>query len=164
MSLKLEASEFKDLKGIEYFQFEEDFVEENMRCIPMIVRFKMDAVGIKLKLAEWSKFNRQERIDLAIMSIDSISCIKKYHNFLTKIIEQYTGNKATELIVEKNPDWANIHTIPLEMEQKVNALNLNLSVANWGKISPLKRFALIKLCRSNHENKNFKKAFIEFGL
>ncbi|WP_353849846.1 nitrate reductase associated protein, partial [Hydrotalea sp.] len=36
----------KPTKKIEYFQFEEDFVEENVRCIPMIVRFKMDAVGI----------------------------------------------------------------------------------------------------------------------
>ena len=38
--------------GKEGFVFEEDFVEENVRCIPMTVRFKMDAAGIKLKLAE----------------------------------------------------------------------------------------------------------------
>ena len=57
---------FKEIVGIEYFNFEEDFVEKNIRCIPMIVRFKMDKAGIKLKLAEWSKFNAGERIELAV--------------------------------------------------------------------------------------------------
>jgi len=36
------------MNGIEYFKFEEDFIEEDVRCIPMIVRFKMDLAGIKL--------------------------------------------------------------------------------------------------------------------
>lgn len=40
MKIKLTPSEFKNLKGIEYFKFEEDFIEENVRCIPTIVRFK----------------------------------------------------------------------------------------------------------------------------
>ena len=32
-------------------------MENNMRCIPMIIRFKMDMAGIKLKLSEWKKFS-----------------------------------------------------------------------------------------------------------
>jgi len=55
---------FKEIAGVEYFNFEEDFVEKNIRCIPMIVRFKMDRAGIKLKLDEWSKFSTAERIEL----------------------------------------------------------------------------------------------------
>ena len=48
-------------RGFVYFNFEEDFVENNVRCIPMIVRFKLDACGIKLKLSEWSKMVIEER-------------------------------------------------------------------------------------------------------
>ena len=33
-------SEFLNLEGIEYFQFEEEFMENNMRCIPMIIRLR----------------------------------------------------------------------------------------------------------------------------
>ena len=54
---------FKKLKGIEYFDFEEDFVEKNIRCIPMIVRFKMDEAGIKLKLSEWSRFQKKKEFN-----------------------------------------------------------------------------------------------------
>ncbi|MEO6674638.1 MAG: nitrate reductase associated protein, partial [Ginsengibacter sp.] len=43
------------------FKFEEDFVEEGVRCIPMVVRFKLDACGIKLKLSEWSTLIFEER-------------------------------------------------------------------------------------------------------
>ena len=57
--------------NIEYFDFEEDFVEKNIRCIPMIVRFKMDKAGIKLKLTEWSKFSVEERIELSKRPCDS---------------------------------------------------------------------------------------------
>jgi hypothetical protein len=44
-----------------YFRFEEDFVEDNVRCIPMIARFKLDTCGVKLKLAEWSRMSVEER-------------------------------------------------------------------------------------------------------
>ncbi|MGA9379085.1 MAG: nitrate reductase associated protein, partial [Phormidium sp.] len=42
------------------FQFEADFVN-NLRCIPMVVRYKLDTCGIKLKLSHWNHFNLAER-------------------------------------------------------------------------------------------------------
>lgn len=78
----IRPSEFKGLTGIEYFNFEEDLVEENIRCIPMIVRFKMDAAGIKLKLSEWSKFNMEERIELALKNCNSDEEAKQYNDYL----------------------------------------------------------------------------------
>lgn len=38
-----------------FFKFEADFVD-TLRCVPMIVRFKLDTVGIKLSLRAWSRF------------------------------------------------------------------------------------------------------------
>ena len=57
---RIQSSEFINLDDIEYFYFEEDFVVDNVRCIPMIIRFKMDAAGIKLRLSEWSRFSVDE--------------------------------------------------------------------------------------------------------
>lgn len=37
-----------------FFAFESDFVD-SLRCIPMVVRYKLDTCGIKLKLPEWVK-------------------------------------------------------------------------------------------------------------
>ncbi|RYZ55838.1 MAG: hypothetical protein EOP49_01985 [Sphingobacteriales bacterium] len=51
-------------KHFSHFKFEEDFMEDGIRCIPMIVRFKLDLAGIKLKLAEWCRFSVDERATL----------------------------------------------------------------------------------------------------
>jgi hypothetical protein len=164
MKEKIEDSEFKNLKGIEYFDFEEDFVEENMRCIPMIVRFKMDAAGIKLKLAEWSKFTVEERIQLAMQNCDTDSEIKTYNHFLSEIIKNHTGNDATILTIDTNPEWGNVNAIPTLLQEKFTVCNQAISVLQWKNLSNLQRFALIKLSKESHESKNLPKALKEFGL
>lgn len=164
MKVKLGPSEFKNLKGIEYFKFEEDFIEENVRCIPMVVRFKMDAAGIKLKLAEWSKFHPSERIQLALLPVSTQEQTDQYHQFLIGLITKYTGNPATILAIEPLPDWGNIDQIPAMLKEKLTESQLHLSISQWQKLTNIQRFVLLKLCRPGHENKNFPKAMAEFGL
>jgi hypothetical protein len=164
MKKELNTSEFRDLEGIEYFNFEEDFIEENVRCIPMIVRFKMDAAGIKLKLAEWSKFNREERIQLALLPATDNEDAIQYNTYLSNLIEKYTGDKATALTINTYPNWANLQQVPEMLTEKAKEFNLDITIEKWQGLTSLQRFALLKLCRPGHENKNFPKAIKEFGL
>jgi len=164
MKKDLTRPEFSALQDIEYFDFEEDFIEENVRCIPMIVRFKMDAAGIKLKLAEWSKFKRDERIQLALMPASTDEEAKWYNDYLAQLIEKYTGNKATTLTIDTNPDWANLQSIPEMLSEKAKEFDLEITKEKWQSLTNLQRFTLLKLCRPGHENKNFPKAIKEFGL
>jgi hypothetical protein len=76
-----------------FFAFESDFVEDNVRCIPMIVRFKLDACGIKLKLKEWSKMEKHERENLAQLSCFTKSEIIEYKNYLVDLIRSHTENQ-----------------------------------------------------------------------
>ncbi len=160
----LAPSEFRDLKGIEYFQFEEDFVEANIRCIPMIVRFKMDATGIKLKLSEWSKFKVEERIKLALLPCSDEEEMKQYNNYLRSLIKKYTGNEATTLAINKDPEWANTDLVPEILFNRLKKFNCLLTADKWRSLTDLQRFALLKLMKEGHENKNFPKAIKEFGL
>ncbi|TKC09926.1 nitrate reductase associated protein [Pedobacter polaris] len=164
MKKPIGPSEFKNLKGIEYFKFEEDFIEDNVRCIPMVVRFKMDAVGIKLKLSEWSKFHSDERIELAIMPISDQTELKNYYNYLLSLIEKYTNNKATIIPVDPIPIWTELDQLPRILEEKLEEVGMRISLEQWKKLSNIQRFTLLKLCRPGHENKNFPKAILEFGL
>jgi hypothetical protein len=147
-----------------YFDFEEDFVEQQMRCIPMIVRFKMDAAGIKLKLDEWSKFNWDERIQLALMPIWSDTNLVLYNQYLANLVTTYTGRIAASLKINTNPVWADCTKTPAVLNEKMALLNIEISAENWSSLKELERFALVKLCTSDHENKNLSKALIEFGL
>ena len=157
-------SEFKNMPDIEYFLFEEDFVEKNIRCIPMIVRFKMDKAGIKLKLAEWSRFSMEERIELAKKTCSNEEEANLYNDYLAALIKKYTGRKATALMVDKNPAWTDTNRVPVVLNEKLKGFGWNISLQQWKGLSNLQRFALLKLCKKGHENNNFPGAMKEFKL
>ena len=87
----LAPSIFLGHANIEYFVFEEDFMEANMRCIPMAVRFKLDAVQIKLSLAAWAKFGSDEKLALAMNSCESVTEKAMYSQFLAKLYRSTPG-------------------------------------------------------------------------
>ena len=149
---------------IGYFLFEEDFVEAGVRCIPMIVRFKMDAAGIKLALATWCKFTTREREQLAIMPCDTSVGVMAYHDFLNGLVVKYTGCPGAQLKFNASPLWADIENIPEALQQKAMEFNWIITVNKWKRLTHLQRFALLKLFSPGHENKNFPKAMVEFGL
>ena len=157
-------SEFLNLKGIEYFLFEEDFMENNIRCIPMIIRFKMDRSGIKLKLSEWSKFSTAERILLAKLKCDTITEIEQYSKYLRELMKKHTGREGTAMEVDKTPLWNNMYSLPEILCKKLSEFDWQISVEQWKSLTNLQRFALLKLCRPGHENKNFPNAMREFKL
>ena len=157
-------SEFLKLDGIEYFQFEEEFMENNMRCIPMIIRCKMDMAGIKLKLSEWKKFSTEERIELALMSCGFNEASEQYARYLAGLIKKHTGRNPTTMEVNRTPTWKDLHSIPGTLIEKLKEFDWGLSIVQWTYLTDLQRFALLKLCRPGHENQNFPKAMKEFDL
>ena len=157
-------SEFLNLEGIEYFLFEEDFMERNIRCIPMIVRFKMDKAGIKLRLSEWNKFSIPERVELAQMPCGSDDEIDGYKAYLAGLVKVYTQRNAKTLAIDQNPLWADRYSVPQVLAEKLQEFGKELSIEKWSSLSNLQRFALLKLCRPKHENRNFPRAVKEFSL
>ncbi|MBA4167163.1 MAG: nitrate reductase associated protein [Chitinophagaceae bacterium] len=156
-------SEFRDL-GVEYFDFEEDFVEDDVRCIPMIVRFKMDAAGIKLKLAEWVRFETEKKKYLALKACASGTEISAYRAYLQELVKKSSGAEATHMVVDQNPAWTSLSAISADLQKKAAASGWHISATQWKQLSDLQRFVLLKLCRPGHEDKNFPKAMKEFGL
>jgi len=157
-------SEFLNLKGIEYFMFEEDFMENNVRCIPMIIRFKMDKAGIKLKLSEWNRLSIEEKILLAKLKCNSGEETERYNKYLKGLIKERTGREATLLEVDQYPLWENVSSLPEKLHERLAEFDWQLSIQQWKNLTTLQRFTLLKLCRPRHENKNFPKAMKEFKL
>lgn len=147
-----------------YFRFEEDFIEKNMRCIPMIVRFKMDAAGIKLKLAEWSRMTVRERMALAEMPCSGATETERYREFLVMLVKKHTGQSPAGLAIDPVPAWADLSAVPAALQQQCHELGATMGREQWQGLSDLQRFTLLKLCRPGHENKNFPKAMKEFHI
>lgn len=154
-----------NLPRVEYFDFEKDFMDDNVRCIPMIVRFKLDACEIKLKLKDWNKMSLAEREQLAILPIASASAITKYKSYLEPLIARDSRGEPTFLSPDQqNLSWMDTDQIPQLVSEKLKELNKEISLAQWKSLDALKRYALMKLSRPGHENRNFPKALKEFGL
>jgi len=149
---------------IQYFKFEEDFVEDNIRCIPMIARFKLDACGIKLKLKEWSQMNEEERVNVSEYPCNTPEEVQSYRQYLKAVILYRTSSVAQDMEVDKNPGWANKDVVPEILKQKLTELDFSMELKQWQGLNDLQRFVLIKLSRPSHENKNFPIAMHEFGL
>lgn len=147
-----------------YFRFEDDFVTDNIRCIPMIVRFKLDACGIKLKLSEWCKFTATERKWLAEKDCSTKPAIESYKSHLRELVLSRTDEEATACTIEENPAWAETSKVIEALPGQAALYGWGFSLEKWMALNNLQRFALLKLCKPGHENKNFPKAMQEFGM
>jgi hypothetical protein len=124
----------------------------------------MDKAGIKLKLAEWSKFSVEERIELGMKSCSNDEEAKFYNEYLDGLIKKNTGKEATVLEIDKTPVWANLSSTPEMLNERLKKFDWYISTEQWKGLTNLQRFALLKLCKEGHENKNFPKAMKEFNL
>jgi hypothetical protein len=147
----------------DFFEFEADFVD-SLRCIPMQVRCKLDTCGIKLKLSDWNHMSQTERESLVELPCANPTEVQFYREYLQQMILQRTGTPVSELPIDPHPAWMDSTTVPVNIKEKAQEVGATLTSQQWTVLTPLQRFALIKLSRSGHENENFPKAMQEFDL
>ncbi len=147
----------------DFFQFEADFVN-SLRCIPMQVRMKLDTCGVKLKLTHWNKFTQQERQTLVEMPCNTAEEIPAYEQYLQHLVVEHTGTPASKLSIDPHPPWMDTTTIPSSIHSKAQEFGVSITSSQWKSLTCAQRFALIKLSRPSHENKNFLPALNEFNL
>lgn len=145
-----------------FFAFESDFVD-SLRCIPMIVRYKLDTCRVKLQLSDWTKFNYDEKDLLAEMPCHTDLEIEIYTDYLNELVWKYT-NTTPSLLKNLDPAWIYAY-VPAEVHERTQEWNCPvISASQWTRLDVLERFALVKLSRSGHEGRNFPRALAEFGL
>ncbi|MBD2258689.1 nitrate reductase associated protein [Pseudanabaena sp. FACHB-2040] len=147
----------------DFFQFEADFVE-SLRCIPMQVRMKLDTCGVKLKLPHWHQFTQTERQALTQRPCSTAEEAQAYRDYLQDLVTRHTGEPAKELPIDPSPPWLAEDAIPEPVQAKADEVGHPISLAEWEKLLPIQRFALLKLSQSGHENRNFLPAMEEFSL
>ncbi|WP_035992380.1 nitrate reductase associated protein [Leptolyngbya sp. KIOST-1] len=153
----------RGLDDSDFFQFEADFVE-SLRCIPMQVRLKLDTCGVKLKLEHWNRFSQAEREQLARLPCGDRASTLTYTAYVQALVHRVQGAPASTLAVDPHPPWHNDSDIPEQVQARAASLGVKIDPEQWRSLRPLQRFALIKLSRPSHENRNFYPALVEFGL
>lgn len=90
--------------------------------------------------------------------------IQHYRETLKQLVCDRLGEPTTELAIDPNPEWQNLDVIADSVLQKAQAVGVNLHLHQWASLTQDQRFSLLKLSRSNHENRNFLPALKEFQV
>ncbi|WP_287131105.1 nitrate reductase associated protein [Candidatus Cyanaurora vandensis] len=142
------------------FGFEADFIA-SLRCIPMAVRLSLDTCGLKLTLTQWHQLTPVERAELVTLSCATPSEIQAYRAYLCQILTAHTGHPPQNMTVD--PVWL-CNDLPSSVQDQAAQHAIQLTDDQWVQLSPQQRFALLKLSRAGHENRNFLPALWEFQL
>ena len=146
-----------------FFAFEADFVD-SLRCIPMAVRLQLDVSGIKLRLNEWSKLDQSQRLALVQQPCITAEEISAYREYVASLILKVCGAAPSMLPELPDPIWEILTEVPGQVLDQARSLGEDIPLTAWAGLSSLQRFALVKLSRAGHENRNFLPALTEFDL
>jgi hypothetical protein len=146
------------------FGFEADFADD-LRCIPMVVRFKLDRCGVKLSLRQWSRMGVANRASLLKQRCDTGAEVESYRDVVVQRATTHCAEAIKWLAADPEPGWANRLRVPADViRQAADSGVAPPSPQCWSQLSALQRFALLKLARSDHDNHNFAPAMREMGL
>lgn len=98
------------------------------------------------------------------MACETVEEAKIYRDFLQSLLTEKTGAPAGEFAIDPRPEWLDDTRIPEAVLEKIKEFETTLTLDRWSELTPLQRFALIKLSRPGHENANFYPALQEFRI
>ncbi len=152
-----------DPENARFFGFESD-LERSLACIPLAVRFKLDKCGIKLSLDQWQKLpegNRRNLLNTRCESGVEIACFRRA---LETLIRAEFGDEPSRIAVDKALAWDAREVPPQVTRRTVELGGIPPTTPQWRTLTPLARFALVKLSRDGDHGRNLKPALREFGL
>lgn len=146
------------------FEFESDYAK-SLCCMPIIVRYKLDACRIKLSLQGWQCLDRATRTLLIIEDVDGTGAQRRYRHLLVHAIVHQAKIQPVRMPARHLESGWDCVVLPDRVRQSALDKSLPLNGRrSWADLNALQRFALFKLTRPGHENCNFSRALREFGL
>lgn len=146
-----------------FFGFEAEFLA-TLDCMPMSLRLKLDRCRLKLALEQWRALPRPVRETLLEAPADTPRRVARMAQLLHRQGERLGWLALPRVPVDDLVDDPRGDAIP----ESVAACCARggqppLSVGRWVQLTPLQRYALVKLSR-HRSARNWQAALTEFGL
>ncbi len=146
---------------IRKFRFEDE-IYESLSCLPMAARRKLDALGIKISLAQWEQLGRGERL----MICHALSGSEEERDALRTFIEEATVVR-TRSPPKTLPEDVRLSACPPAhlpdlLARNARAIGIELDDTAWAAMDEDQRYALIKLGDTEKPSHNFEAALEEF--
>ena len=146
---------------IRQFQFEAE-IYESLSCVPMQARRKLDAVGIKVGLAQWQRLGRGERLMICHAPANSPEECAALRLFINEATMERAGSPPKELPEEVRCGATPPATPPDRLLNHARALGKEITQDLWNSLDQDERYALVKLGDAERPSHNLKSALAEF--
>ncbi|MFN3869200.1 MAG: nitrate reductase associated protein [Hyphomicrobiaceae bacterium] len=148
------------------FRFEAQFLPA-LDCMPMCLRFKLDAIAVKVSLAEWQGLTPTCRALFFELPATTAEQIRRYTALLAHFIPHLGERRTAQTdACDKPQSWCDQTQVAAEVVgAAVSRQVAPPSLRQWVGLTPLQRFALFKLATNKRGiHSNFVPAMREFGI
>jgi hypothetical protein len=148
------------------FEFEVES-SENLRFIPLAVRFNLDRFGLRITLDQWQMLPHDDRVLLARFPVEADSEIEpNFDRAIDEMLRTHASAEPEKFTPDGDPVWAHADAVPETVIRQSSLAGVSApSLSHWGALDPFQRYALAKLARRTGElNHDFLPAMREFGL
>jgi hypothetical protein len=148
------------------FNFEVES-SDNLRFIPLAVRFNLDRFGMRITLNQWQMLPHDDRVLLARFPVEDESEIEpNFDHAIEEMLRTHANVEPEKFTPESDPVWAHADAVPETVIRQSSLCGVSApSLSQWAKLDRFQRFALAKLSRRTGElNHDFMPAMREFGL
>ncbi|HUA36347.1 MAG TPA: nitrate reductase associated protein [Candidatus Binataceae bacterium] len=146
---------------IRQFQFEAE-VYESLSCVPMQARRKLDAVGVKIHLAQWQQLTMGEKLMICHAPAELEDERVALRLFIEEVTLARSGSCPKELPEEARGSARPPLSPPHHLVANARELGVDLTQAAWNSLDDDERYALIKLGGEAKVSHNLKAALGEF--
>jgi hypothetical protein len=140
---------------------------DNLRFIPLAVRFNLDRFGQRITLDQWQMLPVEDRALLARFPIEDEAELEKHFDLTLEEMMKTHANVAPEKVeIDRDPVWAHADAVPEAVIRQSSLCGVSApSLSSWAKLDRFQRYALAKLSRNTDKaNHDFLPAMEEFGL
>jgi hypothetical protein len=148
------------------FEFEVES-SENLRFIPLVVRFNLDRFGLRITLDQWQMLPYDDRVLLARFPVEADREIEpNFDRALDEMMRTHANAGPEKFTPDAEPVWAHADAVPETVIRQSSLAGVSApSLSGWGALDPFRRYALAKLARRTDQlNHDFLPAMREFGL
>jgi hypothetical protein len=146
---------------IRKFKFEDE-IYQSLSCLPMAARRKLDALGIKIGLAQWEQLGRGERLMICHAPSASEEERAALKMFIEEVTVARTGSAPKTLPDDVRASAYPPANPPDLLARNSRAAGIKLDDTAWASMDDDERYALMKLGNTEKVSHNFAAALSEF--
>jgi hypothetical protein len=140
----------------------EDEVHQNLGCVPMAVRRKLDRAGIKIGLEQWQALGLGERLALCHLPVENEEEREALRVFADEAVKAKSGHGVKPLPEASRAAAEPPERPPAALVEHARVLGVTLNQPAWDKLDADERYALIKLGDVPTPSHNLPAALAEF--